>query len=145
MQRILFLCTGNYYRSRFAEILFNHHAEARAIRWRADSRGLALHACNTGPISCHALAQLERCGIFSDTCERFPIEVCDGDFAVADRIIAVKETEHRRLVETNFAKWTNRVEYWNIHDIDCSTPEEALASLEAKVLHLLEQLGAMAA
>ena len=27
---VLFLCTGNYYRSRFAEELFNHEADALA-------------------------------------------------------------------------------------------------------------------
>jgi hypothetical protein len=46
MNRILFLCTGNYYRSRFAEILFNWHARQRGLRWTADSRGLALDPTN---------------------------------------------------------------------------------------------------
>ena len=40
-KRVLFLCTGNYYRSRFAEILFNQLAPTRGLNWRADSRGLA--------------------------------------------------------------------------------------------------------
>lgn len=39
---ILFLCTGNYYRSRHAEAVFNHHAAAVGLGWRATSRGLAL-------------------------------------------------------------------------------------------------------
>ena len=41
-QTILFICTGNYYRSRFAEAFFNHHAEVRGLCWRAISRGLAI-------------------------------------------------------------------------------------------------------
>jgi protein-tyrosine phosphatase len=36
---VLFLCTGNYYRSRYAEELFNHLARAEGIGWRAFSRG----------------------------------------------------------------------------------------------------------
>lgn len=32
MKRVLFLCTGNCYRSRFAEICFNWHAEQRNLR-----------------------------------------------------------------------------------------------------------------
>ena len=59
MKRILFLCTGNYYRSRFAEIFFNWHAEQRVLAWRAESRGLALDASNVGPISRHTLAYLK--------------------------------------------------------------------------------------
>ena len=39
---VLFLCTGNYYRSRFAEILFNSVAEKMGLPWKASSRGLAL-------------------------------------------------------------------------------------------------------
>jgi protein-tyrosine phosphatase len=37
-----FLCTGNYYWSRFAEILFNSVAGKRGLPWQASSRGLAL-------------------------------------------------------------------------------------------------------
>jgi protein-tyrosine phosphatase len=39
---VLFLCTGNYYHSRFAEILFNSVASRMGLPWRASSRGLAL-------------------------------------------------------------------------------------------------------
>ena len=47
---VLFLCTGNYYRSRYAEALFNSVAGKMSLPWRASSRGLALergvHRCN---------------------------------------------------------------------------------------------------
>ncbi len=39
---VLFLCTGNYYRSRFAEILFNSVAGNMGLPWQASSKGLAL-------------------------------------------------------------------------------------------------------
>jgi protein-tyrosine-phosphatase len=42
VRAVLFLCTGNYYRSRFAEGLFNHLASQLRLGWRADSCGLAL-------------------------------------------------------------------------------------------------------
>ena len=50
---VLFLCTGNYYRSRFAEVLFNHVAGERGLGWRAESRGLDLAGGvnNMGPQS----------------------------------------------------------------------------------------------
>src|SRR5438132_811728 len=32
---VLFLCTGNYYRSRFAEVLFNSVAGKMGLPWRA--------------------------------------------------------------------------------------------------------------
>src|SRR5258708_13890413 len=50
---VLFLCTGNYYRSRFAESLFNSVAGKMGLPWRASSRGLALErGVNTvGPMA----------------------------------------------------------------------------------------------
>jgi protein-tyrosine-phosphatase len=32
---VLFLCTGNYYRSRFAEVLFNSVAGKMGLLWQA--------------------------------------------------------------------------------------------------------------
>jgi protein-tyrosine phosphatase len=145
MKTVLFLCSGNYYRSRFAEIFFNWHSAQRALGWRADSRGLALHAANVGPISRHAHDYLTTHGILSDACSRFPLAVLDADFAAAHRIIAVKEAEHRLLVEMHFAKWRDRVEYWHIHDVDCALPADTIAHLEREVLRLLEQLAKQAA
>jgi protein-tyrosine phosphatase len=145
MKTVLFLCSGNYYRSRFAEIFFNWHAAQRALGWRADSRGLSLHAANVGPISRHAHDYLKTHGILSDACSRFPLAALDADFAAAHRIIAVKEAEHRLLVEMHFAKWRDRVEYWHIHDVDCALPADTIQHLEQHVFRLLEQLAKQAA
>ena len=41
-KNVLFLCTGNYYCSRFAEILFDSVAGKMGLHWKASSRGLAL-------------------------------------------------------------------------------------------------------
>jgi protein-tyrosine phosphatase len=40
---VLFLCTANYYRSRFAEFYFNSIAAAAGLPWQAESRGLSLN------------------------------------------------------------------------------------------------------
>ena len=62
---VLFLCTANYYRSRFAEVIFNHAAERARVSWRADSAGLAFlcHARNPGVLSPYARAGLAARGI----------------------------------------------------------------------------------
>ena len=44
---VLFLCTGNHYRSRFAEILFDSVARKLGLPWRASSKGLAWSGAST--------------------------------------------------------------------------------------------------
>jgi hypothetical protein len=65
VKTVLFLCTGNYYRSRFAEELFNHHAKRDGLDCIAQSRGLALErgVHNVGPISPFALHALKEMAI----------------------------------------------------------------------------------
>ena len=62
---VLFLCTGNYYRSRFAEVLFNSVAGKMGLSWRASSRGLALErgVNNVGPMAVSAIKALEALGV----------------------------------------------------------------------------------
>lgn len=85
---VLFLCTGNYYRSRFAEILFNSVAGKMGLPWRASSRGLALErgVNNVGPMAVVAVKALEARGHrgVADF-GRFPIQATedeDGDVRV---------------------------------------------------------------
>ncbi len=139
-QQVLFLCTGNYYRSRFAEIYFNWLADQRGLLWIAESRGLALNVCNNGPISYYTVTFLKSRGIRSEAYDRYPLQVGEADLVAADRIVAVKETEHRPVFETNFPAWGDRIEYWQVHDIDCATPGVAIPQLEQEVIRLIERL-----
>jgi protein-tyrosine phosphatase len=143
VKRILFLCSGNYYRSRYAEILFNWHARQQGLRWQAESRGLAIDERNPGPISAHTLARLAERGIPASGYERSPMPVGVDDFASAHHIVAVKKAEHWPAIEHKFPDWLHRVEYWHVDDLDCSSADEALPHLERQVLELIERLGAL--
>ena len=39
-----------------------------------------------------------------------------------------------------FPDWTERIEYWHVHDIDFAAPEDALPQIEDAVRALLERL-----
>ena len=145
MRTVLFLCTGNYYRSRFAEILFDRHAGRRGFGWRAASRGLALSPANVGPISPHTVARLASLGIPHAAYLRPPLDLTAADLAAADHIVAVKAAEHRPLLEARFSGRLGQVEFWDVHDVDVARSEAALPHLEREVLGLLDRLAGAAA
>src|SRR5688500_14157667 len=74
---VLFLCTGTYYRSRFAEHLFTARAPAAGLAWRADSAGLEQRCFerNPGPISAFAVAALAARAIPLSSSPRQPRDV----------------------------------------------------------------------
>ena len=139
MPTVLFLCTGNYYRSRFAEIAFNALAEERGSPWRADSRGLQIDPFNFGPLSRHTARALEMLAIPLPA-ERYPLALTEVDLTTAAHVVAVKEAEHRELLEASFPDWVERVEFWHIHDLDCAEPKDALPLLHEHVRALFERL-----
>ena len=141
-QTVLFLCTGNYYRSRFAEELFNHKASATGMGWRAASRALAIErgAHNEGPLSPFTLHGLAARGCSARGGGRMPLQCAASDLATARRIIALNEPEHRPLVRTRFPEWEGRIQFWQVEDVEYIRPEVALAAIEKQIDMLLGAL-----
>ena len=65
IQTVIFVCTANYYRSRYSEHLFNVLAQKRGLPWRATSRGLRTWTLteDDGPISDFTVWRLAARGI----------------------------------------------------------------------------------
>lgn len=140
MREILFICTGNYYRSRYAEALFNHEASRRGLDWRAVSRGLAIHLAPPRGLSPHTIRQLQERGIPRGGTGADPVQAQESDFRRAVRVVALKETEHRPLMVRLHPGWVNRIGYWEISDLDAATPEVALGAIETQVAALIREL-----
>ena len=133
-KQLLFLCSGNYYRSRFAEHWFNALARQYKLDWVADSRGLADDlTVNIGPIANATVEALAQRGVVLPTPHRYPLPTIAADFVQADWVIALKEAEHRPMMQRKFAAWADRITYWHIHDLDVWSADEGLSILAAEI------------
>jgi protein-tyrosine phosphatase len=139
IRRVLFLCTGNYYRSRYAEELFNHLAPAEGLAWRAFSCGAAEKESphNFGPMSLFAREALAAKGIAPEGDLRNPRSCSLADFDEAQLVVALKEAEHRPLIELRFPEVTNRVIYWHVDDVGFAHPSIALGMIDDHVRELI--------
>src|SRR5436305_8207925 len=135
---ILFLCTGNYYRSRFAEILFNSVAGKLGLPWKASSGGLALErgVNNGGPMAVAAVRALEALGVgAAEDCARLPAQVTAEDLERAGWIVGLSDEEHRPLLLERFPAYAEKAEYWQVADAP-----EALPLIEREVMDLVARL-----
>ena len=134
--KILFICTGNYYRSRFAEIYFNYLAPELHLVDFAHSRGLIVQEW-TNPISQTALKHIEKLGISPNSNHRMPMVLTNDCFKSYHRFIAMDEQEHRPMIESKFPKMADRMEYWSIRDKPYVSPEVSLPRLAKNIEELL--------
>jgi predicted translation initiation factor SUI1 len=136
---VLFLCTGNHYRSRLAEALFNSVAAKMGLPWRATSRGLALErgANNVGPMAAAAAKALEAMGVpAGEAITRMPAQVTADDLKGAALVVAMKRAEDLPLLQERFPAWAERVEFWHIDDAPAAPGliEQEVMSLVARIL-----------
>lgn len=139
--RVLFICTGNYYRSRFAEAVFNHHAEVLSLPWRAFSRGLAIGMV---PPQFLLSPQTEQHLTARNVDLRHTApdrrQLSAEDLSAARMIIALKDDEHRPMMRAMFPEWEDRAVYWDVGDQPEVAPAEGLAAIEKQVVGLIAEL-----
>src|SRR5437899_42444 len=63
-----------------------------------------------------------------------------NDFTAARLVIALKEAEHRPLIELRFPEVAGNVTYWNVDDVEFAPPSIALALIDSHVRELIAKL-----
>jgi protein-tyrosine phosphatase len=140
---ILFLCTGNYYRSRFAEEYFNAAAGAQGLPHRAASRGLAENfenLKNPGPMSVDAIDELRKLGITVAAPIRKPQKLSGAEVPYYSLIICLDKKEHLPMVKRRPSFKDRKVIYWKIKDLGECPASRALPACKLKIDALIRDL-----
>lgn len=140
----LFVCTGNYYRSRFAEHWFAQLVKQAGLSWRTDSAGLRVdfeQKTNVGPISEVTLASLKQRGV-EVSAPRMPRDLTTQDLEQAQRVILLDEPEHRPMMQARFPQWEERVTYWKVLDVPPSERFHPMDAIDPLVKALVDELAA---
>lgn len=122
-KQVIFICTGNYYRSRLSEELFNFYIRQTDLAWEATSRGLidVAELRNNG-ISIHARQYLIRKEIAVDP-TRNPKTLRVSDFEDASLLIALNREEHEPMLRDRFGQipkilaQKDQLRFWNVCDV----------------------------
>ena len=140
MKTLLFLCTANFYRSRFAEAYFNHHARERGLDWCAESRGIIAGKIKEDAVSPYTLNALDQLGIPAEFGHKDRQQLSERDFRTAGTVIALDRDKHERMLFDLYPRWHGLVDYWSIPDVDHMPPTQALLALAERVDQLLDRL-----
>jgi protein-tyrosine phosphatase len=139
MKKILFLCTGNYYRSRFAEAWFNFRKGESLAHWSAFSRGLRVDYA-PGLLSPHTLDVIREYKIPTSCYQPAPVALSVEALQEADLVIALKREEHHPMMMQRFPDWADRIRYWEVHDLDVWVPNQTLPAIVIQVGLLIAEL-----
>jgi len=128
IKRVLFVCSGNYYRSRLAEILFNDAADKVGLEWEAESRGL-LKTGELKGMSEHAAVYLRDHDLGHLAIEpRDPLLLDVEDITAFDLIVGLCREEHEPIINKRYLSLARamtkagRLRYWRIYDIPAPPP-----------------------
>ena len=116
MNKILFICTANIFRSRFSEETFNYLAKKNDLDYRAFSAGLKVGEYLTMKMAAKTIKHLQLIGIKPVRSNERCIHVDDLNLENYQRIICMDEKEHYPMVQSNFHLQNVKIEYWDIID-----------------------------
>ena len=158
---ILFLCTGNWYRSRFAEALVKHavgdsrHVFSRGLEVKRIAGNLPPSFEDNGMFSVHTGNRLKDNGI--DPYEvlelRGPIQVTANELHSSLHVIALDRAEHQPMMANLFPEHADTITYWDVPDVPkqphhvgydlglpSCPPVEALARIEQLIASFVTSL-----
>ena len=139
MQKILFVCTANIFRSRFSEEVYNHLAANMSLSSQAFSAGLMVGHYKTRTIYAPALRQLKLLNILPRRKDELSIHINDLDLKQFDQVICMDRNEHQPMVRKNKNLTNLNIEYWDIVDEPLVSRDISLPQCYTKVEKLVNR------
>jgi protein-tyrosine phosphatase len=146
MRKILFLCTGNYFRSRFSEQWFNYCAIKRNLQLKLIASSAGLNVCdgngNIGAMAKEAISALNARGVIVNIDSlALPHQVSVAELESADVVVAVDSKAHRPMVYSKFPEWESKVVFWDVKDLgEDALQRDPIQQLQTNVEILISDL-----
>ena len=138
-KRVLFICTGNFFRSRYAEAHFNCMCDWNKCSHYAVSAGVTIDP-QIGPISTYSLYRMVERGIDAKFASPHAKRLYKGDIEEADIALCMYEKEHKPMMKLFFEDIENKIVYFNIPDINENSPNKSLDMVETEVNNLFNTI-----
>ncbi len=137
-KKVLFVCTGNFYRSRFAEAVFN---EAAPKAWTASSRGLDAGKPRKTPVSPLVVDELKRRHVAERRVAGKPQQLTRADLDAADVVVLLDGAEHQPMLVQQFPGLPlDKVRSWSVADVPKLAPPDAFEAIAQQTASLIEEL-----
>jgi protein-tyrosine-phosphatase len=156
MKKVLFIGSGDMYRSKFAEAYFNNIGKLECL-FMLNTHGMGRYPSSRYPNAISTNVDI------SESCElnKFSEEVCNGyllygndcytkehssisddDFKYCDKIIVVSEKEQKEFLEDNYKKYIDKMVFWNIKPVkgDNKVKQKVVNKIKKKVKELYMEL-----
>ena len=140
MYNILFVCTANIFRSRFAEEVFNFLAAEERIPAKAFSAGLKVGEYHVRKIHRPALEQLDKLNIKPKRPNELSVHIDEVQLTKYNQLICMDKAEHKPMVLSNLKLKEFNFEYWDIIDEPKVLSDVSLPICYSKVKELLDGL-----
>lgn len=148
MKKILFVCTANWYRSRFAEEYFRHLVNIFNLDIHVSSAGFEITtgdeaAGRLGEISPLTKFKLKSLGIFKEDNPLVSIknrsQITEDHFRYFDKIVILDMDEHKKYLNS-YSIDHNKLLFWNIKDIQFGgLPSKIFLEIQANCENLISK------